>query len=101
MSRNRAREYGIEIGDLPVGRENAITDVAGVRVGHVTLNEGEGALEIGKGASANGRHRDPSTEGRLVESSRRILPVYVERIRNDCGPIVYRRVRTHREPPSV
>jgi len=40
-ARPRAREQGIAIGVLPTGPLNAITDVAGVRVGHVTLNEGE------------------------------------------------------------
>ncbi|MEM6633007.1 MAG: P1 family peptidase [Bacteroidota bacterium] len=37
----RARELGIEIGILPTGALNAITDVAGVKVGHVTLVEDE------------------------------------------------------------
>ena len=37
----RARDLGIEIGRLPTGAENAITDVPGVRVGHTTLIEGE------------------------------------------------------------
>ncbi len=36
----RAREAGVEIGVLPAGPRNAITDVAGVRVGHVTIEEG-------------------------------------------------------------
>jgi D-aminopeptidase len=36
----RARELGIEIGRLPPGPENAITDVSGMRVGHTTLVEG-------------------------------------------------------------
>ena len=40
QQRMRARAYGINIGVLPTGRNNAITDVAGVRVGHVTLHEG-------------------------------------------------------------
>jgi D-aminopeptidase len=40
-ARPRARELGITIGVLPTGPLNAITDVAGVRVGHVTLAEGE------------------------------------------------------------
>ena len=39
--RPRARDVGIVIGDLPPGELNAITDVAGVRVGHVTLIEGD------------------------------------------------------------
>ena len=37
----RARELGIEIGRLPPGPENAITDVPGIRVGHTTLIDGE------------------------------------------------------------
>jgi D-aminopeptidase len=37
----RAREVGIEIGNLRTGPANAITDVAGVRVGQTTLVEGE------------------------------------------------------------
>ncbi len=40
-SRARARELGIYIGTLPTGEHNAITDVPGVKVGHVTLNEGD------------------------------------------------------------
>ncbi len=40
-SRLRARELGITPGILPPGPLNAITDVAGVRVGQVTLWEGD------------------------------------------------------------
>ena len=39
--RKRAREMGVDPGDLPVGKWNAITDVPGVQVGHVTLIEGD------------------------------------------------------------
>ncbi|MFC8597794.1 P1 family peptidase [Isoptericola sp. NPDC057191] len=35
------RELGVVVGDLPTGPANAITDVAGVRVGHTTLHDGE------------------------------------------------------------
>lgn len=35
----RARELGVRIGVLPTGPGNALTDVAGVTVGHVTLIE--------------------------------------------------------------
>jgi D-aminopeptidase len=38
--RPRAREAGIVIGVLPTGPLNAITDVAGVRIGQVTIIEG-------------------------------------------------------------
>lgn len=37
----RARDFGIRPGVLPPGKRNAITDVEGVRVGHVTLIEGD------------------------------------------------------------
>lgn len=40
MERSRARDLGVAPGILPPGPLNAITDVAGVRVGHVTLIEG-------------------------------------------------------------
>lgn len=39
--RPRAREAGVIIGTLPTGPLNAITDVAGVRVGHVTVAIGD------------------------------------------------------------
>lgn len=35
----RARDHGLICGQLPPGPLNAITDVAGVRVGHRTLRE--------------------------------------------------------------
>jgi D-aminopeptidase len=47
--RVRARELGIAPGVLPTGEKNDITDVAGVRVGHVTLIEGD---DIRTGATA-------------------------------------------------
>ena len=37
----RARELGIRIGRMDPGPGNAITDVAGVRVGHTTIREGD------------------------------------------------------------
>jgi D-aminopeptidase len=40
-NRPRARELGIIVGLLPPGPLNAITDVAGVRVGHATIRRGE------------------------------------------------------------
>lgn len=39
--RRRARELGITPGVLPAGQWNAITDVSGVKVGYVTLIEGQ------------------------------------------------------------
>jgi D-aminopeptidase len=40
--RPRARELGVQVGVFPPGLHNAITDVDGVRVGQVTVWEGEG-----------------------------------------------------------
>lgn len=40
QSGKRPRDYGISFGVLPTGPLNAITDVAGVRVGQVTLQQG-------------------------------------------------------------
>lgn len=37
----RARDIGLEIGTIATGKYNAITDVAGVRVGHHTVNIGD------------------------------------------------------------
>lgn len=50
----RLRDLGVVPGDLPTGPRNAITDVPGVRVGHVTLIEGEGALREGVGPVRTG-----------------------------------------------
>src|SRR5438128_9160717 len=41
VTRPRARDLGVVIGTLPPGQLNAITDVAGVRVGHATLIRGD------------------------------------------------------------
>jgi D-aminopeptidase len=49
----RARDLGIPFDGTP-GPLNAITDVAGVRVAHITLIEGEGALEVGTGPVRTG-----------------------------------------------
>jgi D-aminopeptidase len=50
----RARELGIEIGVLPPGPNDAITDVEGVRVGHSTIIRGEGPLVAGEGPVRTG-----------------------------------------------
>jgi D-aminopeptidase len=39
--RPRARDLGVVVGILPPGKNNTITDVAGVRVGHATLIKGD------------------------------------------------------------
>lgn len=52
--RRRLRELGIVIGSMRPGKWNAITDVKGVEVGHVTINEGEGKLTPGVGPVRTG-----------------------------------------------
>lgn len=47
MKRPRARDLAIDIGIFSPGAHNAITDVAGVAVGHETILQGEGALVPG------------------------------------------------------
>jgi D-aminopeptidase len=50
----RARDLGITIGRGMPGPNNAITDVAGVRVGHTTLVAGDGPLRVGEGPIRTG-----------------------------------------------
>ena len=50
----RARDLGIVIGRGRPGPANAITDVAGVRVGHATIVRGDGALVVGEGPVRTG-----------------------------------------------
>lgn len=40
QAQSRSRDFGLTIGVLSPGKRNAITDVAGVKVGHTTLSEG-------------------------------------------------------------
>ncbi len=49
QGQKRARDYGIQIGVIPTGKFNSITDVAGVKVGHTTLIIGD---SIRTGATA-------------------------------------------------
>ena len=50
----RARDLDIHIGRMEPGPLNAITDVAGVRVGHTTLIRGDGPLRVGEGPVRTG-----------------------------------------------
>jgi D-aminopeptidase len=54
LGRKRVREFGIELGRIPMGKLNAITDVEGVGVGHYTLIEGD---DIRTGLTAIVPHR--------------------------------------------
>ena len=50
----RARDHGIVLGQLGPGPLDAITDVAGVRVGHTTLIRGDGPRVVGQGPVRTG-----------------------------------------------
>jgi L-aminopeptidase/D-esterase-like protein len=52
-SKPRARDLGVPFDGTP-GPLNAITDVAGVAVGHTTIISGEGKLQVGKGPVRTG-----------------------------------------------
>ena len=49
----RARDLGVPFEGKP-GRYNAITDVAGVKIGHSTIIKGEGELKVGRGPVRTG-----------------------------------------------
>ena len=53
QSKPRARQLGVPLNGTP-GPLNAITDVSGVEVGHVTLIQGSGPLVVGKGPVRTG-----------------------------------------------
>lgn len=53
QAKPRARDLGVPFNGTP-GPLNAITDIAGVEVGHTTLIAGEGRLEVGKGPVRTG-----------------------------------------------
>jgi L-aminopeptidase/D-esterase-like protein len=70
-TRVRARGLGIATGEMAPGPLNAITDVAGVLVGHATIVRGDGPLSVGVGPVRTGvtavlPHRDVWKAGVLA-----------------------------------
>jgi D-aminopeptidase len=66
-SRPRDRAQGLSFGELPVGTHNTITDVSGVRVGHVTRWSDGPAGVARTGVTASSRTTcGPSTSGRMA-----------------------------------
>jgi D-aminopeptidase len=53
QTKPRARDLGVPFDGTP-GALNAITDVAGVEVGHTTLISGSGKLQVGQGPVRTG-----------------------------------------------
>ncbi len=66
-SRRRARDLGLDIGSLPSGPHDAITDVPGVRVGSVALVTGDGPLRRGAGPVRTGVTVVVPSSGRLFD----------------------------------
>src|SRR5579885_1398580 len=65
MKRCRFRELGFEIGSLPTGPLNAITDVKGVRVGHCTIRQGNGPRALNTGLTMILPHEGDPWEERV------------------------------------
>lgn len=65
FNQKRIRDYGIEIGRLETGPYNAITDVEGVTVGHVTLSDNT----IQTGVTAILPHQGNIFKEKLIASS--------------------------------
>ncbi|TWT25896.1 P1 family peptidase [Planomicrobium sp. CPCC 101110] len=65
LNQKRIRDYGVAIGSLEPGPLNAITDVAGVAVGHATLSDGN----IQTGVTAILPHPGNVFKEKLVASS--------------------------------
>ncbi len=81
MDRQRARHLGVRLGRLRIGERNAITDVAGVRVGHRTVRRDGDAT--GAGAVCTGVTSVFSTEQpwrNLVYAGTDVLNGYGEMI---------------------
>src|ERR1700693_4842460 len=53
QTKPRARDLGVPLEGTP-GPLNAITDVAGIEVGHTTLISGDGSLQVGAGPLRTG-----------------------------------------------
>lgn len=84
--RPRLRDLGIVIGGMPTGPLNAITDVAGVTVGHTTVIHGEGALRPGAGPARTGVTAIHPHEGLVFRS---LVPAAIE-VLNGAGEMTGR-----------
>jgi len=86
----RAKELGLLDGELPAGRHDAITDVAGVRVGHATLIQGDGPLVPGAGPVRTGVTVVLPHGGNLF---RQKVPAAVHTINGFGKPLGFEQVR--------
>lgn len=65
FNQKRIRDYGVKIGQLETGKYNAITDVEGVTVGHVTLSD----QNMQTGVTAILPHQGNTFKEKLIASS--------------------------------
>lgn len=65
FNQKRIRDYGVKIGRLEPGHNNAITDVEGVAVGHVTLSE----KQMQTGVTAILPHQGNTFKEKLIASN--------------------------------
>ncbi|MFV8830263.1 P1 family peptidase [Alkalihalobacterium sp. APHAB7] len=65
LGQKRIRDYGVKIGELETGRYNAITDIAGVTVGHLTLSK----ANIQTGVTAILPHQGNLFKEKLIAST--------------------------------
>lgn len=65
LDQKRIRDYGVRVGSLQPGPRNAITDVEGVTVGHVTLSDGDSQT----GVTAILPHQGNIFKEKLIASS--------------------------------
>jgi D-aminopeptidase len=84
--RPRLRDLGITIGAMPTGPLNAITDVAGVSVGHTTIIHGDGPLRPGHGPARTGVTAIHPHKG---SSFRSLVPAAIE-VLNGAGEMTGR-----------
>ena len=96
-SKPRARDLGIPFDGTP-GPLNAITDVAGVEVGHTTLISGEGKLAGRQRPRSHRRHRRTSSRQRIDEQFRVLRMVVAQWQRGNDRHDLARRIGVSRRP---
>lgn len=91
MMNKKIRDYGLSIGDMKTGKRNSITDVGGVSVGHITLDDGD----IKTGVTAILPHQGNIFKEKLVAAAhvingfgKSIGLVQIEELGNIETPIV-------------
>ena len=66
LGQKRIRDYGVEVGKLEPGENNSITDIEGIKVGHVTISKGK---EVNTGVTALLPHMGDVFNNKLIAAS--------------------------------